>query len=96
MSKGKDTAPSFNLDSVKRFLWRYHLTMFTVTAVGGIALAIFSLISVVAQSADTTGIETSSKTEFDQSAIERVKALNDEPSYDFSLPSGQRNNPFSE
>lgn len=85
-----------SIDSVKRFLWRYHLTMFTVIAVSGAALAIFSLISVVAQSADTTGIETSGKTEFDQTAIERVKALNDEPSYDFSLPSGQRNNPFAE
>ena len=31
-----------------------------------------------------------------QDYLARVKALNDTPSYTFTLPTGQRNNPFTE
>jgi len=96
MSKGKDNAAALNIDIVKRFLWRHHLTMFIVVAVSGIAFAVFSLISVITQSSNTSGIDVSVKATFDQDAIERVKALNDTPSYTFTLPTGQRNNPFTE
>lgn len=90
----KETTAS--IDSVKRFFWRYHLTMFTVIAVSGIAIAILSLIGVVARSSDTDNSGTSETSNFDEQTIERVKQLNDVPNYTFTLPSNQRNNPFAE
>lgn len=84
------------LVGVKRFFWRYHLTIFIVVAASGIAIAIFSLIGVIAQSSDTSGFTATESTTFDKATIEKVKKLNDQPSYDFSLPTNQRSNPFME
>lgn len=84
------------LETTKHFFWRYHLTIFMVIAASGIALAIFSLIDVVGQSSDTKGYDTQAATSFDQETIDRVKNLNDNPDYTFTLPTNQRTNPFTE
>lgn len=84
------------IGSIRHFLWRYHLTMFIVIAVGSIALAIFSLLGVVSQPSDPVATGTASQSNFDQETIDRVLQLQDTPSYNFTLPTNQRNNPFSE
>lgn len=83
-------------ETIKRFFWRYHLTIFIAVAVGGIGFAILSLLGVVTLSNNTSEYTTTSGNDFDHETIERVKKLNDKPDYTFSLPSDKRNNPFSE
>lgn len=82
--------------SVKRFLWRYHFTIFIVIAAAIIVVAILSLINVVAQSSDIKNYAPSEVIGFDQVTIEKVKKLNDNTSSSFTLPTNQRINPFTE
>lgn len=76
---------------------RYHLTIFTVVFVGGLATAVLVLNAIMAQSSDTTGYTSPlDSTTFDQVTIDRITKLklsSDTP--EFSLPSG-RTSPFSE
>lgn len=84
------------IESTKKFFWRHHLTMFIVVAAGSIAFAIFLLIQVVEKSSNIGAYTPSNADTFDTETIQRVRELNDRPTYDFSLPTNQRNNPFTE
>lgn len=76
---------------------RYHLTIFTVVFVGGLATAVLILNLIMTQSSDISGYTSPlDSTTFDQATIDRITKLklsSDAP--EFSLPSG-RTSPFSE
>ena len=77
---------------------RYHLTIFTVVFVGGLATAVLMLNAIMAQSSDTSNVKTATgSTTFDQVTIDRINQLktSNDTSTSFTLPSG-RSNPFAE
>ena len=88
------TSPS---TAIKRFFWRYHLILFIIVAAIGTGLAIYSLIGIANKSSGATGgTQASQASAFDQATIQRVRQLSNSPNYSVTLPSNQRNNPFTE
>lgn len=84
-------------NSPKRFFWTHYLIVFFVIAAGTIAIAIFSLISIINNSSKVDEYDTSSNISFDQATIDRIKNLSDDPTKDkFELPTDQRSDPFME
>ena len=85
--------PKQLLASGSRFLHRYHVVMFTLLAVGGLAFATFRLYSVVTAAPTTTTTQTVGN--FDQATIDKINNLraSDEEMQPLKLPSG-RTNPF--
>lgn len=85
--------------SFARFLQRYHVTIFTVVILGGLAFVVFSLNNIIAGSSltstDYTPVGASST--FDQETIDRVNALSsrEENASELDLSQG-RTNPFIE
>lgn len=91
---------SLSLDAIiaglKHFLQRFHLILFVLVTAGGLAVAIFSLNSLVTESRQETPIST--KTQFDTATIERVEELrtqSESANSQISLPPG-RTSPFVE
>lgn len=79
--------------TISHFLHRYHVILFVLSVIGGLALATFMINqSINERSADqpATGIE-----KFDATTIEKINKLNPSStqSTPFTLPSG-RTNPF--
>jgi hypothetical protein len=78
---------------------RYHLTIFIVILVSGLATAVILLNNILQQSSDTTGLsaDATNGITFDQATIKRLNELktSSDPVVPFST-SGTRISPFSE
>lgn len=85
--------------AISRFLHRYHVVVFTVVILGGLAAAVFVFNNIIAQSSGTdTGYTSSANdTTFDKATIDRINQLktssDPEDKIDFS---NGRTNPFVE
>lgn len=80
--------------SLARFLHRYHVLIFTIFVLGGLAVATFMLYRATTE-AQTTNSTTPSS--FDKKTIDRISKLrsaNDTPA-PIDLPAG-RTNPFQD
>lgn len=81
--------------SLKHFMQRFHLVLFVLILAGGLAVAIFTLNTIIARSQQQN--DTDVRSSFDTETIERINQLktrNDSESQ-IELPSG-RINPFVE
>lgn len=92
---------NLSLDSIKKmfstFLHRFHVIIFVVIVLGGVATSIFILNNIVILSTDTSEYTPSTTATFDQETIERVKNLktSDQSGDELDLSKG-RVNPFVE
>lgn len=78
---------------VSRFLHRYHVIIFTLTVIGGLAVATFILYNTYM--ASTRQEVTTQQPVFDKDTIEKIKSFktSDENKGEYKLPEG-RTNPF--
>ncbi|HET6746871.1 MAG TPA: hypothetical protein VFH06_02065 [Candidatus Saccharimonadales bacterium] len=80
------------------FMHRYHVILFVVVVLGGLAVSVFVLNTIVIRSSDTSD-STSGQTsgEFDQATIKRIEELKtrDQAGGGLDLSKG-RTNPFVE
>ncbi len=80
------------------FLHRYHVILFVVVVLGGLAIGVFVLNTIVIRSSDTSD-STSGQTnaDFDQATIKRIEELKtrDQAGSGLDLSKG-RTNPFVE
>ncbi len=79
--------------SLSRFLHRYHVVLFVLTVVGGLALANFMINQAINEKPIDQPQAVSSS--FDKETMDKINQLNESSSQttDFVLPSG-RINPF--
>jgi predicted class III extradiol MEMO1 family dioxygenase len=79
------------------FLRRFHVTVFAIIVVGGLAIVVFMLNTIIIRSADTSDYvpETPSAT-FDQATIDRIEDLKTRNQADSELDLSGRTNPFIE
>lgn len=79
--------------NLSRVLHRYHVMIFTVLALGGLAIATLLLYQVISAPADEES--TSTSTSFDTETIERLRNLRDSSDQPATpnLPAG-RTDPF--
>ena len=93
---------TLSLDSIKEnffsFLHRFHLVIFVIVVLGGVAAGIFVLNTIIIRSSDTTDAPAgSSNAVFDEATIKRIDELKtrDQGGGELALPPG-RTNPFVE
>ncbi|MDO4712357.1 MAG: hypothetical protein Q4B05_00370 [Candidatus Saccharibacteria bacterium] len=79
-----------------RFLHRYHVVLYSLTIVIGVAIAVWMVSGVMGMSQQYDAITMPPAT-FDQATIDRLDTLSTStnPVNNFSLPAG-RTNPFAE
>lgn len=80
------------------FIVRFHVVIFTVIILGGLATVVLLLNAIVESSSDSSDyVPTGNSANFDQATIDRVNQLKsrDESSEELDLPEG-RINPFVE
>ena len=79
--------------AISRFLHRYHVVLFVLTVIGGLAAANFMINQAINEKPIDQPQTTSST--FDKETMDKIDALNESSSQstDFVLPSG-RINPF--
>lgn len=77
---------------------KYHVTIFIVVVVGGLAGAVIVLNNILQSSTDISGYTaTTTVTSFDQLTIDRIKELHtSDDSSTVVIPSSGRISPFSE
>lgn len=81
-----------------KFLHRFHVVVFVVIALGGLAISVFILNTIIISSSDTSQFSSAGTTaEFDQETIKRIEELRTRDQNDNTLtfPQG-RINPFVE
>lgn len=82
------------LKGFSQFLHRYHVLLFTLLVLGGLALATFLLYETMIDAQTASPISTG--TSFDKATIEKINQLKTtDDGVTLTLPSG-RTNPFSE
>jgi hypothetical protein len=83
---------------LSRFIARFHIVLFTVTILGGLAVIILLLYNVILTSVDSNGYTPESKSaDFDQATIKRIEQLRTSNESDGQLDLSQgRTNPFVE
>lgn len=82
-----------SLKPVTKFLWRFHVMIYVITVVGGVAFAIFMLSTLLNTSEITP---QTGQTGFDEATITAIEAFQPADTQNtFSLPAG-RVNPFVE
>lgn len=82
---------------LRRFMWRYSLTIFLVPTIGAVALATFLMYQVVLSASTLSASDTASTISFDKDTMNKIKKLQPATSQDtYSLPTNQRSNPFTE
>lgn len=92
---------NFSLESIKkqttRFLHRFHIVLFVVIVLGGVAMVIFMLNGIIIRSSESDGyVPNTSTANFDQTTIKRIDELKTrDQNNPNALPSG-RTNPFIE
>ena len=79
--------------AVSHFFHRYHIILFVIFVVGGLATATFFLSQALTSA--TTETTTTAQSGFDTKTIDNIKALRStkDPSTPLTMPSG-RTNPF--
>lgn len=80
------------------FLHRYHVILFVVVVVGGLAISVFMLNTIVIRSSDPSDATVGQANgEFDQATIKRIEELKtrDQAGTGLDLSKG-RTNPFVE
>ena len=83
---------------ITRKLMRFHVILFTLIVVGGLAAVVYLLYGIVISAIDVSGETTPTSTRFDQQTIDRLEEI-DEASRSGSklqIPQNQRINPFIE
>ncbi len=93
--KGKSN-PKKKPASVQSLLFRYHAVLFTVTILGGLAVAVFMLNQAISASDETQGYTPQlTDTSFDAATIKKLEELTPpgETPKNVTLPSG-RVDPF--
>lgn len=95
----KDGALAEQLEQITRpiakFLWRFHVIIFSIFIIGGVAASIFLFSGLLTNGNNDTSIKQG--VSFDKSTIKIIENFESPNSSidTFSLPSG-RNNPFAE
>ena len=81
------------LNGISRFLHRYHVVLFALVVLGGLAIATFMLYTAATSASETTQLPSTSS--FDKSTIDKIQNLrsSDESGKPLELPAG-RTNPF--
>ena len=76
-----------------RFFHRYHVILYTLTVVVGVAVAIFLLYSLLASSNPKEDTIQQQTTRFDQKTIDQINSFRtrDTANANFSLPAGRTN-----
>lgn len=79
---------------LSKFLWRFHVILYSVVVIGGVAIAIFLLSGLLAISTETP---QNSSTSFDKKTMKSIENFHSSTSTkdSFALPTG-RSNPFAE
>jgi hypothetical protein len=80
------------------FISRYHMVLFAVIVIGGLALVVFMLNNIIISSSTSTDYTPAGTSfSFDQETIDRVNSLKsrDEAAEELDLSQG-RTNPFIE
>jgi ABC-type bacteriocin/lantibiotic exporter with double-glycine peptidase domain len=100
---GKELNFNLSLTSVKKgiiaFLHRFHIILFVVVVLGGLAIAILMLNNVIVKSATSDGYTSqTNNASFDQPTIKRIEDLKtrDQAGSDQLDLSKGRTNPFVE
>lgn len=98
----KNIKLNISLATIKKalygFLHRFHLVIFVVLILGGLAISVFILNTVIITSSDTSQFTSEGvKPSFDQATIKKIEELKtrDQNNDTFTLPQG-RTNPFVE
>ena len=80
---------------IARFLWRFHVIIFSIFIIGGVAVSIFLFSGLLSAGSGDTSVNQ--RATFDKTTIETIENFESpDSSIDtFSLPSG-RSNPFAE
>jgi hypothetical protein len=100
----KDAKVNLNLspDAIKKsilaFLHRFHIVLFVIVVLGGLAVVIFLLNNVVVTSGQDNGYTPDiNNTSFDQSTIQKIQNLKTADQSDPTISNnGARINPFVE
>ena len=92
---------SISADSIKKFiinsLHRYHVVLFVIIVLGGLAVMVFFLNLVLIRSSESDGYTSSSNNaSFDQQTIDRIKDLKEADDSSSQLDLSGRSNPFIE
>lgn len=80
-----------------QLLHRYHIILFVVIVVGGLAVIVFYLNTILIQSGQSDGYTSSSNNAtFDQATIDRIEQLRTTNENQSQLDFSGRSNPFIE
>ncbi len=82
------------IKSLSKFLWRFHVMLYSIMVIGGVAISIFllsGLLAIPTEEPKTASIS------FDKETMKAIKDFRPSTSVNdsFSLPAG-RSNPFAE
>lgn len=80
---------------IAKFLWRFHVIIFSIVIIGGVAVSIFLFSGLL--SAGENNMPTNQRASFDKNTIKNIENFESPDSSidNFSLPNG-RSNPFAE
>ncbi|HEY5695666.1 MAG TPA: hypothetical protein VIQ80_02420 [Candidatus Saccharimonadales bacterium] len=92
---------NLSMQSIKKAvigsLHRFHIVMFVVIVLGGLAMVILLLNNVAVRSSQSDGYTPdTNNTSFDQATIKRIQDLKSTGQSSGQLPTGVRTNPFVE
>jgi hypothetical protein len=81
-----------------RLLGRFHVIIYTVIAIGGIAVVIFILYQTASWALTVPSPDNATTSSFDQSTINKLESLSEKSSDSkpLQLPKNERTNPFIE
>ena len=82
------------IKSLSKFLWRFHVMLYSIIVIGGVAISIFLVSGLLAIPTEEPQIASIS---FDKETMKAIKDFRPSTSANdsFSLPAG-RSNPFAE
>ncbi len=96
MKKTKAPSTTNVKHSLSKVLYRYHVVLFVVIVIGGMAVVVFLLNQTIQAATDTSQIIPQGVESFDQETIDRLNDLTTSSQItDIKFPQG-RINPFSE
>ena len=82
------------MDTISRFLHRYHIVLFALVVVGSLSFATFLLSSAMSPPATSITTNSGTPSKLDTDTMRRVDTLNN-GSTPLTLPSNTRTNPFT-
>jgi len=84
-------------DALGRFIGRFHIVIFVVVALGGLAVIVFLLYNVILTANDSSGYTPNTNSaNFDEATIKRIDQLRTRNEADSQLDLSGRANPFVE